>query len=123
MKRSHKISLVLLGGLSAGALTACAPGRREPPISAESYYPNDYYIAGAGYYHAPFHAFFPQHYNFYDPARQQYFYGGVWHPTPHESVINISTPTPQAASLAESAAAAIQRSGFGSTSRSNHIWS
>jgi hypothetical protein len=127
LKRSRKIKLLLLGGLSAGALTACAPESgtvAEPRISSESVYPNDYFVQGAGYYHAPFHAFFAQPYNFYDTQRKQYFYGGQWGNAPYLSVVNVSAPTPEAAYAAEGVrATTIQRGGFGSTSSGFHIWS
>jgi hypothetical protein len=127
VKRSHKIGLVLLGSASLGALTGCAPDNavREPRISPESVYANNQYIAGAGYYHAPFQRFYPQPYNYYDAVRKQYFFGGEWGPVPHRSVINVSAPTDVAARLAEAsrAAVAIQRGGFGSTSGGHRIWS
>ena len=75
-------------------------------------------IAGAGYYHAPFHAFYPRPYNFYDAGTHQYFYGGSWNAAPHRSVINVSAPTPEASVIAEQGRALIQRNGFGSTSHS-----
>ena len=87
-------------------------------ISPASVYANDTYIAGAGYYHAPFHAFYPRPYNFYDAGTHQYFYGGSWNAAPHRSVINVSAPTPEASVIAEQGRALIQRNGFGSTSHS-----
>ncbi len=80
-------------------------------------------MPGAGYYHAPFHAFYVQPYNYYDPVRKLYFYGGQWGAAPYRSAVNISAPTPEAAQLAEAGRAAIERAGFGSTSRSYHVWS
>lgn len=124
MKRTKQIRLVLLGGLSAGALSSCSGNRdEEPRVTTTSVYSNDYFIQGAGYYHAPFHAFYPRPYNFFEPTTKQYYYGGQWHPDAHRSIVNISAPTADAASAAENARAVIQRSGFGSTSRSHHIWS
>lgn len=124
MKRSKKISLVLLGGLSVGAITACAPGSApESRISAESVYPNDYFVPGVGYYHAPFRAFYVRPYNYFDAQRKQYFYGGQWGAMPFRSVINLSAPTPEAAAAAQAARANVQRSGFGSSSRSHGVWS
>lgn len=126
VKRSHKVSLVLLGGATLGAVTGCAPEStgQEPRISPASVYANNQYIAGAGYYHAPFQAFFPRPYNFYDAARKQYFYGGQWGPAPHRSVINVSAPTETAALTAEAARnAAVVRHGFGSTGGGHRIWS
>lgn len=122
MKRSASIKLVLAGGVVAGALSGCA---RPTRISTDSVYPNDYQVPGAGYYHAPFHAFYPQPYNFYDAAKKQYYYGGQWGPGPHQSIINVSAPTPAAAQVAEAMRSDISRGGFGSTGRSSgsHIWS
>jgi len=124
VKKSGKITLVLLGTLSAGALTACAPGSRdEQPISANNVYPNNYFVAGAGYYHAPFHGFYPLPYNHYDASNRLYYFGGQRAAVPFRSVINLSSPTPEAAARAQSAAVIVQRNGFGRTSSSFHIWS
>lgn len=97
-------------------------------ISPERVYINDYFVPGAGYYHAPFQTFFPQPYNYYDAQRKQYYYGGQWGPAPHRSIVNISAPTAEAAVVAEAARAAVAarqvpRSGFGSTSRTHSVWS
>ncbi|MEO6995309.1 MAG: hypothetical protein ABI273_17005 [Lacunisphaera sp.] len=128
IKRSRKIRLLLLGGLSVGALTACAPESNSgavPRISAESVYTNDYFVQGVGYYHAPFHAFYAQPYNHFDAQRKQFFYGGQWGNEPYRSVINISAPTPAAAQAAEGmlASTLVQRGGFGGTSSGFHVWS
>lgn len=141
VKRSSTIRLVLLGGISAGALATSADvaaSRRAPA----NVYVNDHHVQGAGYYHAPFQAFYGQPYNFYDPQKKLYFYGGQWGPEPHRSIVNISAPTPEAALVLETirrndaqrardaaiAAEAVRisspsyiavpRSGFGSTSHS-----
>ena len=131
MKRSQSIRLVLLGGLSAGALATYAAAAQAPRVTPENYFTNEDFIPGAGYYHAPFRAFFPQPYNYYDPARRLYFYGGQWNANPHRSIVNISAPTPEAARAAESmrtdlarthvVPVPMPRSGFGSTSRSHTI--
>ena len=116
MKRSSTIVLALLGGASAGALGGCSPHAPVVRISPESVYVNDYHLPGAGYYHAPFHAFFPHPYNYFNPATHQYYYGGQWGPAPHQSAINISAPTPAAATFANNARSDIVRGGFGSYS-------
>ncbi len=117
MKRSHRIQLLLAGGLSLGGLTACGPSSSGVVrVTPESVYANNYHLPGVGYYHAPFHAFYDRPYNTYDETRKMYFYGGQWGAAPHRSVINLSAPTPQAAQLAESLRSDIQRGGFGSTS-------
>jgi hypothetical protein len=114
VKRSKKVKVILIGGLSAGALAGCSPGGNAP-ISADNVYANDYYVPGVGYYHAPFRAWYPLPYNHFDPAKQQYFYGGQWAAAPLENITNISSPTPQAASLAESIRTDVSRGGFGGT--------
>jgi len=42
VKRSRSIRLVLLGGLSAGALAGCGPDR-PPPLSSDAVYTNNCY--------------------------------------------------------------------------------
>ena len=122
MKRSRSIRLVLIGGLSAGALTSCGPDNR-PPVSASSVYTNNYFVPGVGYYHAPFRAFYPIPYNHYEPGNQKYFFGGQWGDAPHQSITNISAPPPEIAEQAEAQRTDISRGGFGSSSRSHYIGS
>ena len=104
---------------------AAAAAAAEPRVTPESYYTNDYFLPGAGYYHAPFHGFFPQPYNHYDAARRMYFFGGQWAAAPHRSIVNISAPTPEAAHRAESlrtdGARHVPRGGFGHTSGSRFV--
>ncbi len=99
----------------------------EAGITPESYYTNDYYIGGVGFYHAPFRGFFERPYNEYDSGRNLYYQGGQWLPTPHRSIVNISAPTPEAAQLAQQRRTDrvqshyVPRAGFGSTGSSNPI--
>ena len=124
MKRTRSIRLVLIGGLSAGAVTSCGPaGRPTGPISGDNVYTNNQYVPGAGYYHAPFRAWFPRPYNQFDAQSRRYFYGGQWGPVPHESFTNISHPTSAAAASAQTQRTDVRRSGFGSTSRHHHVYS
>jgi hypothetical protein len=113
---------VLAGGAAAGALAGCA---RPLRVSHDDVYPNDYQVPGVGYYHAPFHAFYPLPYNSRNQAHGQYYYGGQWGPAPHQSIVNISAPTVEAATKAEAVRTDITRGGFGSTGRSSgfHSWS
>ena len=60
--------------------------------SAVEEYPNDYYVQGMGYYHAPHHSFFPYRFNSYDPGRG-YYYGGSWWPTASPSTVRSSSPS------------------------------
>ena len=124
MKRSRHIRLVLIGGLSAGALGGCSPsGNRPPPVSLEAVYTNDYYVPGVGYYHAPYRAWFPYPYNHFDPQRRLYYHGGQWAPAPHASITNISAPTAASAQQAEATRTDVTRGGFGSSSRSFSTYS
>ena len=122
MKRSKQVRLILLGGFSAGALAGC--GQTGPPaVSVENVYTNNYYLPGAGYYHAPFNAWYQFPYDHFDSRTQRYYYGGQWGASPFESIINVSSPTAQAASQAEAVRTDIVRGGFGSTSGGHWIYS
>ena len=123
MKRTRSVKLVLIGSLSAGALTGCGPPSGTPTVSVERVYTNNYYVPGVGYYHAPFRGFFPRPYNDYDHANGRYFFGGQWALMPHESITNISSPTPEMVTFAESTRTDVSRGGFGRSSHSYHTWS
>lgn len=124
MKKSRSIRLVLIGGLTAGVASGCNPvGNAPAAIVAGNVYTNNFHVPGSGYYHAPFRAWYPIPYNQFDASKQQYYFGGTWSATPHQSITNISGPTAEAAQRAQSARTDIQRSGFGRTSGSHHIWS
>lgn len=112
MKRSKNIRLILLSGLSAGALAGCSP-TGPAKVTVANVYTNNYFLPGVGYYHAPFRAFYPYQYNYFDPQKKQYFFGGQWAATPNESIMNISSPTTDAATFAEAKRADLQRGGFG----------
>ena len=116
MKRSRSIRLVLLGGISAGALTSCGPGGSQDALSPNCVYTNNYYVAGVGYYHAPFRAWYSLPYNHYDQQTLRFFYGGQWGTLPHQSITNISSPTTEAAQRAQATRTDIKRGGFGRSS-------
>jgi len=119
LKRSKNIRLILIGGISAGALAGCAPSGK-PAITAANVYTNDYYLPGAGYYHAPFRDWFVLPYNHFDPQKQQYFAGGQWRSSPCESITNVSSPTPLAAGRVEAVRTDVTRHGFGGTYFGGH---
>jgi hypothetical protein len=77
--------------LSGAILGGCS--RREDSVAraekTSQVVTNDTYIEGRGYYHAPFHGFFPFPYNHYVPS-QGYFRGGQYHSAPD---LNIPKPT------------------------------
>jgi hypothetical protein len=114
---------VLIGGISAAAATGCGPGSQPPGLSADNVYTNNFYVAGVGYYHAPFRAWFPLPYNHFDPQSQRYFYGGQWSDTACQNITNISSPTASAAQQGESQRTDVARGGFGRTSGSHSIHS
>lgn len=64
-------------------------------------YPNNHYIHGVGYYHAPFGGWFPNRYNEYDPSRG-YFYNGGWNRSPDNSPVTSSVPSSETVSRANS---------------------
>lgn len=121
MKRSRTVQRLLLGGLTAGALTSAAAAQSTTRVTPETYYTNDAHIPGVGWYHAPFQGFFAHPYNHYDAQRKLYYYGGTWSPDPHRSIVNISAPTPAAAQRAENLRTDIRRSGFGHSGGSHFI--
>jgi len=110
MKRTKNIKLVLLGGISTVVLTGCSP---KPSVSTQNVYTNNFYVPGAGYYHAPFRGWYVFPYNHFDAQKNLYFYGGKWGPQPFESITNISSPTPDAVQLAENVRTDVTRGGFG----------
>jgi len=123
VKRSRSIRLILLGGLSASALSGCSPPN-PTPISQENYYTNNFHLPGVGYYHAPFRNWYALPYNHFDPKTQRYFYGGQWGAAPYDTITNISQPLPQAATLAQAQRTdiVVVRSGFGSSYHSYGGW-
>ncbi len=127
---------MLVGGLSTAALSTGDSEAQAQAMPARAYalqgnaFTNDHYLPYAGYYHAPYRAWFPLRYNHYDPQQQKYFHGGQWTEQPHQSFTNISTPLPEAAAVAvaaqppspppsNSTTTTTTRSGFGSAS---HSW-
>jgi hypothetical protein len=120
IKRSKRIRLILLSGLSAGALAGCSP-QGQAPLSTDNVYANNYFVPGAGYYHAPFCAWYPMPYNHFDTNTARYFYGGQWGVSPWQSITNLSSPTAQAAAAAEAMRTDITRGGFGSSSGSYFV--
>jgi hypothetical protein len=108
MKKSSMVMLVISGALLAGCDSS--------PESWESSqtYTNNHYVAGRGYYHAPYRAWYPFPYNYRDPGRG-YYHGGNYTAEPHVSSITQSRPArAQGSTVSHSS---VRRSGF-STSRS-----
>ena len=110
MKRSAQIALAGATALAAAggasmfrssprAVTSAVPLTAEAVpdiVAAEVEYENDFEVPGVGFYHAPYHAWFPRKWNDYDPA-QGYFHGGSWSPMAEISDVTRSKPTGEAA--------------------------
>jgi uncharacterized membrane protein YgcG len=110
MKRSQTIRLILIGGLSAGALAGCD---QKPAVTTEGVFTNNFYVPGVGYYHAPFRNWYALPYNHFDAQKQLYYFGGQWGATPFENITNISSPTADAVQLVANNRTDISRGGFG----------
>ena len=121
-KRSKRVRLILLSGLSAGALAGCDQNR-PPAVTTENVYTNNYHLPAVGYYHAPFGAWYELPYNHFDAQTKRYYYGGQWGAKPYESIINVSSPTAAAAQHAEGSRSDISRGGFGGTSWGHSTYS
>ncbi len=115
---------MLSGALSSVALVGC--GDKAPLAYEDHSYTNNYYLPGAGYYHAPYHAWYPFPYNYYVPG-SGYYHGGTWTPEPHDSTITASHPSTRAVSEANAKSSSAtkssttRRGGFGHSS--HHAWS
>jgi len=130
------IGLPLLSGVSQCSRTADMT--EEAAADENATYANNSFLPGAGYYHAPYQAWFPFPYNFHDPGRG-YFRGGQWFPTPEEEkrtmgvashpgamsgFVSSSRPTHEAVLHANAAAATyhattVTRGGFGGSAHSS----
>ena len=96
-------------------------------MSSGKTYANNDYIEELGYYHAPYHAWFPHRYNEYDSV-MGYYYNGRWHVLEDSSDVLTSSPDERAAEAANSAIAAqpqnVQQTDSGShyPRTSGHWW-
>ena len=110
MKKSSVVVLVISGALLAGCDSSDRASDDFSSGADTQTYTNNHYAAGRGYYHAPYHSWYPFPYNYHDPARG-YYYGGGYSTAPHVSGITASRPAMSSAA----------RSSFfgGSSSRSS----
>jgi hypothetical protein len=110
-KRSGCVNLVLIGtvvSICGFGLYSCMRDDddevRDDEVTAVQsghVYHNNHYVPGAGYYHAPFFAWFPRPYNDHDPARG-YYSGGSWSSAPNASGLTSSAPNPETVSRVNS---------------------
>jgi hypothetical protein len=118
VKKSTMVTLVLSSTLVSGCDERSAPAnwstQGDPPAVT-----NNTYVPGQGYYHAPYHGWFPYPYNFYRPGFG-YYHGGIYTPGPVTSDVVASRPFAVArgpASALETFGRAISRGGFGFSGR------
>ena len=82
---------------------------------------NNTYVAGRGFYHAPYFGFFPYSYNSHLPGRG-YYHGGSFSPEPPQSTLTASPPGRMHHAMKQAREAETQRGGFtrgrGSSGRS-----
>jgi len=116
-RRSRRVALMLLGtvGVVGGVAAWDALKRTSPdsdatppvpasqpapkPINADQTYANNDFIPGVGYYHAPYHGWFPFPYNYHDSSRG-YFAGGLWQAAPFLLGMMASRPSADAVAFA-----------------------
>jgi hypothetical protein len=102
MKRSSAVVLVISGAVLAGCDSSSSDW------GSSQTYTNNHYVTGRGYYHAPYHAWYPFPYNYYDPARRGYYHGGNYTSEPHVSAVTASRPAVRTSSHSSS----VRRGGF-----------
>ena len=118
-RRSKWVTIGIVAALVVGVpvmLTQC--GDDEDPVVPGQAYSNNYYVPGAGYYHAGFNSFFPYRYNHFESGRG-YYYGGGWHGTA-DTARNVTSSVPAHDAVAKAntsyrATAPSTRGGFGRT--------
>jgi len=107
MKRSSVVVLVVSGALLAGCNSYDDNSWEDSQT-----YTNNHYVAGRGYYHAPYRSWYPFPYNYYDAERRSYYHGGNYTTDPHVSAITASQPSAQKTATSSSH---VRRSGFTSS--------
>ena len=110
MKKSSAVVLVLSGAL----LTGCDGNNSSGGWGSSQTYTNNHYVSGRGYYHAPYFAWYPFPYNYYDPVRRSYYHGGNYTPAAHMSSVTASKPAARW-SPSTSQSSGVRRGGFSSS--------
>jgi len=93
MKRSTAVTLVISGALLAGCDDHCNFGgcSSRAGTGTNASISNNTYLPGHGYWHAPYHDWYPYPYNYYRPGFG-YYYGGGYYDRPEASSITASSP-------------------------------
>ena len=107
-------------------LSGCSRRNEQPraALRTSQVVTNDTYIEGRGYYHAPFHTWYPFPYNFYSPGIG-YYRGGSYYPQPDLTIPKPTYPGKFAYASAANAEERVNRGGFtrnGSGSSSGWGW-
>ena len=128
MKKSSVVVLVISGALLTGCDSSDHASDNFSSGADSETYTNNHHVAGRGYYHAPYHAWYPFPYNYYDPARG-YYYGGSYKSVPLVSAITASRPAMRSSASSSfgssstrsssPSSSSISRGGFGSSSASS----
>ena len=108
MKKSRAVTLVLSGAILTGCGQQRGPAELEQS-SASEVRTNNTYHPSHGYWHAPYHAWYPLPYNSFQSGRG-YYHGGAFTATPHQSSITASR-------VPVTPSKGVTRSGFGSSTR------
>ncbi len=94
--------LLLSGALATGLGLGGCSDSNPPPAPGQAWngmaladdnnqdQQNNAYVPGLGYYHTPFHSWYPFPFNFHRPDRG-YYYGGVWHPNSYVGPVPASS--------------------------------
>ena len=128
VKRSLTVTLLLSGALATSLGPAgCSQPDQPASVTDDGWddqqpQDNNSYQPGAGYYHAPFHGWFPLPFNHYVGSRG-YYYGGDWHPAPFANPPLRSVPSRSAATAVRSRVGRTGASGFAHSSAGSHVGS
>jgi hypothetical protein len=110
--------LVISGAILNGCSRQAPDWQAQSDSASSEIYTNNTYVAGRGYYHAPYHSFFPFPYNAFIPGRG-YYHGGQYRNEPDRSGIAASSP-----SIGATTARSTDRGGFArSSSRIGRVYS
>lgn len=120
------VTLVLSGALISGCNNQSNQTSGGDWDYADQSVTNNTYVAGRGYYHAPYHAWYEYPYNYYRPG-YGYYYGGLWNPARNESTVVYSKPGYSGSSGSSShfssssshSSSSISRGGFGHSGSSS----
>ena len=96
MKRSAQVVLVISGALLNGCSEPAEEWHTGSNLDSSQVLTNNTYVPGYGYYHAPYHSFYPHPYNLFIPGRG-YYHGGSYSQEPQRSGISASAPSGNAA--------------------------